>query len=278
MPMYNMYEDQQLLYRHLTDEKPDNAPFYMHIHDQCEILYFIRGAASCTVETGTHPMIPDTLVLMRPMESHCINILASEPYERYTLNFSDDILNAVDPEHKLLTPFYERPLGELNVYRASEFSIPPVKLLAAMQNPGTEKGDRLAIMTYFYSLLGEINKAFSVKKHTPPHSLPAKSLAVEAADYINAHLFEDLSVQTVASVLFVSVSQLNRQFKKATGFSPWDYIIGKRLAAARSLIRNGIPATHAFAQCGFNDYSSFYRMYIKRFGISPKADQDETAR
>ena len=103
-------------------------------------------------------------------------------------------------------------------------------------------------------------------------------MAVEAADYINVHLFDPLSVQTIAADLYVSVSQLNPQFNKATGFSPWDYIVGKRLVSARSLIRGGVPATHAYLQCGFNDDSAFYRLYLKRFGISPKADQADSER
>lgn len=269
---HNFYNDAQLMFRHVTDEQPNNDPFYMHIHDQYEIFYFVGGVASFTVETTKFPLIPGTLTIMRPMESHCITILEPQPYERFTVNFSEDLLNAIDPEHTLLSPFHDRPLGERNVYRDSEFTIPPAKLLAAMKTQNSQQGSRVAVMTYFYALLGEIKKAFDNKK---PDAAPpvAKSLAVDASDYINAHLFENLSVQTIASQMFVSVSQLNRQFKKATGFSPWDYIIGKRLAAARSLIRNGIPSTHAFAECGFNDYSSFYRLYLKRFGISPKADQ-----
>ncbi len=272
MAVYNIYGDSQLLYRHLTDETPNNDLFYMHIHDQCEILYFVSGAASCTVETETRPLIPDTLVLMRPMESHCITILDNEPYERYTINFSDDILNAIDPEHKLLAPFYDRPLGVRNVYRADEFTIPPLQLLSAMQTQNSKRGDRLAVMTYFFALLGEINRAFAAKKDSAYHPPQNKSLAVEASEYINAHLFDDISVQSIADKLFVSVSQLNRQFKKTTGFSPWEYIVGKRLATARNLIKTGVPATHAYVQCGFNDYSSFYRLYLKRFGISPKSD------
>ena len=271
MPMHSIYFDSQLLYRHVTDETPNNDQFYMHIHEQCEILYFVSGAATYTVETTTRPIVPDTLVLMRPMESHCITILAKEPYERFTLNFSDDLINSVDPEHKLLAPFYDRPLGERNFYRADEFFIPPARILSAMQIKGQRNTDRLSVMTYFHALLGEINRAFDRKKNDP-NPEQTKSLAAEASDYINAHLFDNISVQMVADKLFVSVSQLNRRFKKATGFSPWEYIIGKRLATARNLIKSGVPATHAYVQCGFNDYSSFYRLYMKRFGISPKSD------
>lgn len=167
MAVYNVYEDPQLLFRHLTDEKPTHDPFYMHIHDQYEILYFIGGAASCTVETATYPLLPDTMILIRPMESHCITILAQEPYERYTINFSEELLDNIDPTHKLLAPFNDRPLGEQNVYCASDFTIHPQKLLSAMQTPDSTKGDRLTVTAYLFALLHEINRAFTRKKSDP---------------------------------------------------------------------------------------------------------------
>lgn len=270
MPHLSYYKDNELMYRHVVDEKPNNDPFYMHIHDQFELLYFIRGTASCTVETTTFPLLPETLVLIAPMMSHRITILESEPYERYTINFSFSLLDKLEGGKKLLEPFYDRATGNRNCYHASEFSIPPKKLLAAMADPDGAC-DRLSVLTYFYALLGTIGDASRHKEPTPP-LFETETLASRTADYINARLFDDLSVQSIAKHFYVSVSQLNRQFKKATGFPIWEYIIGKRLVSARNLIREGVPATHAYTQCGFNDYSSFYRLYAKRFGVSPKAD------
>ena len=271
---HDFYSDETLMYRHITDENPDNKAFYMHIHDQCESLYFVKGAAMCMVETTAYKLLPDQLILMRPMESHRIAIVDNDDYERYTLNFSPDIFDAIDPERKLLAPFFERGLGEKNLYDASELEIPPLKLLHMMHTDRTEN-DRLRILAYLSSLLGEINASFREKSHTaaPPRQ---KNLATQVADFINDHLFDEMDVPMLANMFYVSVSQLNRHFRKATGSSLWEYISGKRLIAARNLIQSGVPPTRAYYQCGFNDYSSFYRLYVKRFGISPKEDAAKT--
>lgn len=271
MPLYNFYSDASMMFRHLSDETPKNADFQMHIHDQFELLYFVRGTAECIVETTSYQLLPDTLMAMRPMESHRINILASSPYERYTLNFSTELLDAIAPEKKLLSPFFDRSLGEKNLYHASEFEIHPQKLFSAMASPQFSEGERrTAILINFYALLGQLFSAFSVKKSEAFGA--EKSPALETANYINEHLFEELSVRSLSDKFYVSVSQLNRLFKKATGFSIWEYIVNKRLAAARNLIKENTPATRACAECGFNDYSSFYRLYLKKFGVSPKED------
>ncbi len=273
MPVYEIYNGESLLFRYLSDEIKDEKTkkelFFMHIHDYFEILYFISGNAVFMVETTAIPLRPDTLILMRPLESHTINLLGNEPYERFTINFSAELLDAIDPAHKLLDAFFDRPLGVGNAYHASEFSIHPRKLFEAMLSSEKEN-ERLNILANFYALLGQIDTAFRSKRQEI--SLPPNTLAGKVAEYINAHLFAELSVRSLASRFYVSVSQLNRQFKQATGFAPWDYIVGKRLISARNLIRGGKPATTAFSECGFNDYSSFYRHYLKRFGVPPKAD------
>ncbi len=270
MPMYKLYEDERLLFRHWREEKPKRADFHMHIHDQYEILYFVRGKAHCIVETEAYTLLPDTLVIMRPNESHMIDIQASETYERYTLNFSAALLDAVDPAHILLSPFAERALGEKNIYTAEEFDLPPKKLFAAMAE-AIGGSERLPILAHFYALLSSIYTAFRNKGGDTAAEHP-HSPAEDVAAYINLHLFDDISVEGVAEHFYISVSQLNRRFKKATGFTAWEYILKKRLVAARDLIRTGCPVKHAYLKCGFNDYSSFYRMYVKKFGVSPKND------
>ena len=69
MPIYSVYRDDSLYFRHLTDDEPKDSSFQMHIHEQCEILYFVRGSAGSLIETSSHRLLPDTLLLMRPMES-----------------------------------------------------------------------------------------------------------------------------------------------------------------------------------------------------------------
>ena len=274
MPVFSVYDTPSLLFRHLRDDDPDDSFFQMHIHERYEILYFMSGNAQCLVETASYRLLPDTLLLMRPMESHRINILGSEPYERYTINFSAEIVDAVDPERRLLAPFSERRLGEKNMYGAGELSIHPHKLFSAMQPRAADKArQRTEIMTYFFALLGQLSDAFYAKSEEPAGG--GNPLADEIAAYLNEHLSDELSLGALSDRFHISTSQLNRIFRRATGFSVWEYVTGKRLAAARKGIREGTPATKVFYECGFNDYSSFYRMYTKRYGVSPKADAEK---
>ena len=47
------------------------------------------------------------------------------------------------------------------------------------------------------------------------------------------------------------------------------YITAKRIVLAQQLIKNGEPATSVAQRTGFQNYSSFYRAYMKQTGHSP---------
>jgi AraC-like DNA-binding protein len=124
------------------------------------------------------------------------------------------------------------------------------------------------ILSNFASLLVSINIAFD-KKGQKSDARNQKSEADEIIDYINENLFTDISLSSISDTLHISPSQINRIFKKLTGTSVYSYIISKRLIVAQELIAKGENATTASQNCGFHDYSSFYRLYKKHFGTAP---------
>ena len=60
-----------------------------------------------------------------------------------------------------------------------------------------------------------------------------------------------------------------RLFKAQTGCTVHNYIRQKRLVLAARLIREGMSASAAAAECGFVDYSAFHRAFTKTFRVSP---------
>lgn len=55
--------------------------------------------------------------------------------------------------------------------------------------------------------------------------------------------------------------------------TPKRYITERRLSLARREILLGAKAAVISAQCGFSDYSAFFRAYKKHFGHSPTVTQ-----
>ena len=272
-----VYRKDDLQFTHNYDTHPQQKDFFLHIHDQYEIYCFLSGNAEYLVEGNAYALKPGCILIMRPSEVHKVRIISEKPYERYVIQFADSLLDAVDPERYLLKAFWDRPLGQKNRYFPAEFEkMRPMELLDAMCAPAeNEQERRLKILSYLYSLLEQLYTAFL--KKDDPFSVQRTS-AEKMISYINQHLSDDLSLNLLSERFFLSVSQINRLFKQATGSPVGEYILAKRLMNARSLLREGQPAMEACQKSGFKDYSAFYRSYCKRFGVSPREDMSEKSK
>jgi AraC-like DNA-binding protein len=80
----------------------------------------------------------------------------------------------------------------------------------------------------------------------------------------------DLTVGALAERFFMDKNTLTRQFKRQVGMTPGECIRRHRLEAVRRQIRRGAPMQQACAECGFSDYSAFYRAFRQAYGISPR--------
>lgn len=253
---------------HSMDKHPEQKSFSLHMHNSMELYVFVSGKAKYHVEGNEYELTPGSLLLMRQNESHFTNFLADAPYERYVLGFSPSVLDSIDPDHRLLAPFNDRPLGVDNLYKPSDLN--GISALACMKAMCVPEDDpyakRLAILSNLVPLLWALCDSFSKRNQPDLQS----SVAGQITAYINEHLFEKLTVESISNHFFMSVSQVERIFKKATHASVWQYVTAKRLAAARVKIENGVPAYTACEECAFGDYSSFYRAYVKAYGESPR--------
>jgi AraC-like DNA-binding protein len=90
-------------------------------------------------------------------------------------------------------------------------------------------------------------------------------------EYISAHLRDNLSVTELAETFYMDKNTLTRQFRQVTGMTPAECVRRMRLDAAYTMISHGASASGACHECGFSDYSAFYRAFRQAFGISPSA-------
>ncbi len=264
------YHDGRVGLSYSIEKDPDHFPINIHLHDSYELYCFISGNAKYMIEGREVPLEYGTVLLMRPGELHTSIVEPGAAYERYVMNFYP---TAIPEEFRetLLRPFRDRPLGEMNVYRPSDFpGVTPRDLLATMCIPsGDEQEQSLRMQTLVPALLTLLLTATPRENRS---ATDARSVGVQMVDFVNSHLCDPVSVSMVAEEFFMSVSQVSRIFKAATGTTVGQYGLTKRLLKARRRILGGTPAQQAARECGFGCYSSFYRLYKKKFGASPSEE------
>lgn len=264
MAEFFSYRDEDIDMHYSRDGKPVPSDFKMHTHESYELYYFAGGNGIYRVEGTPYPLEEGDILIMRPAEAHYIDITDNKPYTRLSVNFKANLFSYIDPDGKLLAPFNGRKIGTFNRYRAENFKSDAYSVF--IKNIMTDSPDRrVQTITNLLPLLNEISLAFGSVTETEIN----KSLDSKIISYINRHISEDITLDAICEKFYISKTHLCRIFKKATASTVGEYITVKRLVNARQLILSGTPPTKAYLQCGFRDYSVFYRAYKKKYGISP---------
>lgn len=107
------------------------------------------------------------------------------------------------------------------------------------------------------------------------HPNSYSALTVELQNLIAADPAADLQVEKLAARFQISREHLSRIFYRETGITLHEYIIRFRLKIAVDLLRRTrLSLKEICARSGWMDYSSFYRLFVKRFDCSPQSIRD----
>jgi AraC family transcriptional regulator len=110
--------------------------------------------------------------------------------------------------------------------------------------------------------------------HTPPRRPAAAAIRRIAAafEYIDARLASDLNLAELSAYVAMSKYHFLRTFKHASGMTPHQYILGRRLRAAAAALRaTEEPVAHVALDQGFGDLSTFNHSFRRVMGVAPTA-------
>ncbi len=103
-------------------------------------------------------------------------------------------------------------------------------------------------------------------------TVPAERHLLRAKDLVDARYREPLDVPTLAKAAHLSPAHFSREFRRAFGESPHQYLLTRRLERAAALLRNTdrSVAEICFA-VGLSSVGSFTSMFTRTYGLSPTA-------
>lgn len=256
---------------HLKDST--QREYVYHYHDFHKLIWFISGDVEYHIEGKFYKLEPYDILLVNQGEIHKPFVDLRTSYERYVFYISSEFLEEHSEEGSNLNLCFQMAKKEQgNVIRLSaqesRMLFETVKLLEA-----TEREQVYAKEMYsrilFLKLLIELNRCCICHPEVFHKTARYDKKVVEMIHYINENLSGDLSIEKLSARFYLSKYHMMRKFKVETGYSMHQYILEKRVLAARNLILSGTPATIASIECGFKDYSTFSRAYKKLSGQLP---------
>ncbi len=103
----------------------------------------------------------------------------------------------------------------------------------------------------------------------PPH--PARHL-LRAKDLVDAQYRESLDVPALARAARLSQAHFSREFRRAFGETPHQYLLTRRLERAAALLRNTDRSVADICfTVGLRSVGSFTTSFGRGFGLSPTA-------
>lgn len=246
--------DDRCIFKHAkgTAAAPDRE-----FHDYHEILLFAGGKTTFLSEEKRIPLTPPGIV-----------IIPKETYHQF--------INEVDEEyHRSVFSFYDIPEFEelikkcMHSTRIIEARDDQKALFNRMNETTDADCSDKEKQVLMYSVLALLLYDLSRESASVKEGGSLCDITYSSIEYINSNLCSRISVSELSKRLNVSVSTLTQTFKKDMNISIYRFILRKRLILAKQKINDGEAATAVALQCGFHDYSGFYRQYKKMFGAAP---------
>ena len=269
------YANQQMTHpafevQHKKDK--DFKTVEMHSHDFSEIYCFLLGSATYIIEDCKYSLRPGDLLIIPPNKLHQLDINDSnETYERFVLWLDQRYIKKIStPQTDLNTCFLQASEHNAFLIRNGAVAEHAKHILESISVAKDSFGSDVENEEKIKMLLVYLGQYFL--QNADDFAVYGKSNACvsKAIEYISEHISQDLSLDTIASALFVNKFYFAHLFKQTTNTSPHRYVLKKRLILSKQLIEQGYNVTDVYSQCGFSDYTHFFRAFKSEFGITPK--------
>ncbi len=246
-----------------------------HIHTHFyEIHFMLRGDMDIAIDGTKKKLVRGDVTVISPGEIHRPYINSNREYERTVLHVSDHLLAELSTPYTNFQSMFRS--NRLHFIHFTEEELKGLLVCADqikkyVDNPGLMGAD---IMQQSYlnivllQILEKLQAAGEDEKKGVGYQ-ESSPLIEGAVDYINRHLTEDITVQSIAEYLNVSRSYVSRVFKERTGSTLWGYVVAKRLILSQRLMLEGKSITEACYDSGFRDYAHFIKSFSKKFGMPP---------
>lgn len=250
----------------------------LHSHDYYEFYFFLEGDISIQLDKEIFPILPGDLLLVPPGIPHRPFIHNQGiPYRRFVFWISQEYCNVLmhqSQDYVYLMQYVQTT--KKYVFHNDRVSFNAIqskilRLIEEMQSDRFGRGAQISLCVN--DLILCLNRTIYTR-NVPRKKNEELDLYQQITEYIEEHLDENLSLDSLAEEFYVSKYHIAHVFKDRLGMSIHQYITKKRLALCKEAFLGKASITEIYQTYGFGDYSSFYRAFKKEYGISPKDYRD----
>ena len=237
-------------------------PYPPMFHEHMEIVYVLEGCIHMQIDGIWHNLTAGQMSMVFPYVVHSYE--RSDEAKAMILMFSPS--EAGSFERKLLkykpqNPYFEHGEAVLPfLYKINEYI-----------NSKDEEREKVA-GAYLTTLMGELLLSVSLKQVTDTDLTVVQKLLV----YCSENYKEDITIKSASAHLHVSESYVTKIFSQKLGCTFRDYINTLRVSEAQNLLKKSdMKIIEVMLTCGFQNQSSFNRVFLQESGVSPREYRDK---
>lgn len=249
--------------------KDSDTSIRIHFHNAYELLFIRKGHIRIQIAGTVYEGGPGSVFVIGRFEEHSLE-LRTAVYERYYVILDPDLAERLVTDRRLLMPLRNRPRGFCHCYDVSDhfarFEIIFRRLIEEQRTVDSLSG--VMQMSLVSELLVLLCRLRPMQTQSTSHAGKTAVFAVQR--YIDTHYAEPIRIGDLAERVFLTPCYLTHCFKDMTGYSPKQYLVQARLAAAKDLlIHSDLSVSEVAFRTGFSDVNNFIRTFRQNAGTTP---------
>jgi AraC-like DNA-binding protein len=229
----------------------------VHAHDVWTLLLVDQGAIRYDLERRGHGAEPSMVSILPPHVVHDGRPATADGYRKRVIYLEPDVIG-----ESLIGNAVDRP------------ALPDPGLRSAVADLDRALGcvdDALEAEIRLHAVADRIRRSMGASRPAGERSDPRLTdAAVDAfRAYLDAHLFEPVTISAAAETIGVGATHLARGFTTAFGIAPHAYVVTRRLEIARDRILAGQPLADVATEVGFFDQAHLTHRFKRFLGVTP---------
>lgn len=238
--------------------------FSRHAHEGFAIGAIAEGAGGYICRGESMVLPAGSLSLMNPEEPHTGHAAAG--HVRYNMLYApEDAVRAV-LDLKALPGFAEVAPRDHGFQAAQALG-----LLAGRLNAPRGPDWQLAVEEAVHAVLAHAFARYGRARLRRAGSEPRAVQILRERIAAGVETGDSLKLEDLAAEAGLHPSYMIRSFSRATGITPHAYVLQRRVAHARRLLLEGLPAAEAAVESGFCDQAHMIRQFRRQLGVTPGA-------
>ena len=252
------------VYTCFVRHKEGDYNFIGEMHDFWEFTYVVEGSATVSNDDSVYVLNKGELLFHRPMEFHR-NWGNGKPYTVLVMSFqaSGEVMDALTNRVFSIDLTGHNMLFDIKREIEEAYDIRGITLYTDGASPLALNSIALKLELFMLDLI----RQEAVEKKAENSASSTEFSKIVSVMYSNLH--RDLSVEEIADLVNIGVSNLKKICHKYTGVGPAKHFLRLKIARAIRLLEGGHNVTEVSEALGFSTQSYFSVVFKRETGMCP---------